>query len=238
VYLKPPLGNLYQSRKPISKHSFISVSGSQQVTLNNDVSKGNATFNPYATWHGSGKAHINGYNSQSLEQEHVLKDSKTVSLSEVAISPHILFTGIFPLNTRSYIKTTPPPDDYDGNYIEVSDNPFRQNEVGKTNTTAHLVLDLAILRQGSVVMDVMVHNRGVDFDIERNHPYPQNSEMYFVAPPLKIMPYNSLCPAVTVFFYQPVDDEDKKQPVEKQPSTIWIRSKGASEEQFIQFEPI
>ncbi|MBH2007449.1 hypothetical protein I8H83_02510 [Candidatus Saccharibacteria bacterium] len=238
VYLKPPLGNLYQSRKPTNKHSFAGVSGSQSLTLNNDVTKGQPIFNPYATWHGSGKAHINGYDTKSLEQEHVLNDSEAISLSNIAVQPHILFTGLFPLNTLSYIKTTPPPDDYDGNYVEVSDKPYRNNELSKKDTTAHFVLDMSSLRAGSLVMDVMVHNRGVDFDIEKNHPYVADGEMYFVAPPFKIMPDDSLCPAVTVFFYQPVGESDEGQLIEKQPSTIWIRSVGTKAEQFVQFEPL
>ena len=87
-------------------------------------------------------------------------------------------------------------------------------------------------------MDVMVHNRGAEVDLEKNHPYPQGGEMYFVAPPLKIAPSNSLCPAVSVFFYQPIGEGKDKLVIQKKPSTLWIRSKSTKEEQFVQFEKL
>lgn len=237
VYLKPPIGNLYHSRKPTSKVSFNTSKGTLKIDLNNDITKGASCFNPYATWHGSGRCHINGYSTKTLRQESVLKDSEAISLSDIVVPPHIIFTGAFPLNTLSYIKTTPPPDDFEGNYIEIANEPYRSNATDK-ETTVHYVLDMSTLRSGSLVMDVMIHNRGVEMDIEKNHPYPDNAEMYFVALPLKIAPNNSLCPAVTVFFYQPINTSPDDLLLEKQPSTIWIRSKGAIADQFVQFEPI
>jgi hypothetical protein len=237
VYLKPPLENLYQSVKPTSKISLEGVSGPLKIDLNNDITKGKPCFNPYASWHGSGKCHINGYNTATLKQEIVLRDSTAVSLADVGVSPHILFTGTFPLNTLSYFKTTPPPDDFDANYIEISEKPYRQNEISK-DSPIHYVLDMSGLRTGWLVMDVMVHNRGVEVDIEKNHPYPHDSEIYFVAQPLKIVPNDSLCPAVTVFFYQPVGEDQEGLLITKQPSTFWLRSKGAVADQFVQFEPL
>jgi hypothetical protein len=235
VYLKPPIGHLYQSRKPTNKLSF-QTGGLIEINLNNDVTKGVACFNPYASWHSSGKAHINGYSTKKLERETVLNDSEAISISDTAVPPHIIFTGAFPLNGLSHVKTSPPPDDFDGNYIEISSKPHRKTDISK-DSTVHYVLDMAELRPGSIVMDVMVHNRGVEVDIEKNHPYPHNGEMYFVAPPLKIAPNNSLSPAVSVFFYQPVND-NVGITIEKQPSTIWVRSKGARADQFFQYETL
>lgn len=236
VYLKPPIEHLFQSRKPTNKLSFQGVSGSVNINFNNDITKGSACFNPYASWHGSGKSHINGYSSKNLQREVVLKDSEAVSLSDVVVPPHIIFTAMFPVDGLSHYETSPPPPEFEGNYVEVSNSPARPNETTKKNSTVHYVLDIACLRAGYIVMDVMVHNRGSEVDIEKNHPYPHNGEMYFVAPPLKIAPDNSLCPAVTVFFYQPVGDDKDNLVIQKKPSTLWLRSKGTKEEQFIQFE--
>lgn len=235
VYLKPPIGCLYRSRKPTNKLSF-QTGGLIDINLNNDVTKGAACFNPYASWHSSGKAHINGYSKNKFERETVLNDSEAISISDIAVPPHIIFTGVFPLNGLSHAETSPPPDDFDGNYIEISSKPHRKTDISK-DSTVHYVLDMAELRPGSIVMDVMVHNRAVDVDIEKNHPYPHDSEMYFVAPPLKIASNNSLSPAVSVFFYQPVNN-NVGITIEKQPSTIWVRSKGAQADQFFQYETL
>lgn len=233
LYLKPPLEHLYKSRKPSGKVG-LTAGSIVDVNLNNDITKGASCFNPYASWHSSGKAHINGYSTKSLEREAVLRDSSTTSISEIAVQPHVIFTALFPLSTLSHVKVSPPPPNFDGNYIEVSKQPYRQTVTDK-DTPVQYVLDMADLRTGSIIMDVMVHNRGVEFDIDKNHPYPHNSEMYFVAPPLKIAPNNSLCPAVTIFFYQPIGSSPVT--IEKQPTTVWVRSKGAREDLFFQYEP-
>lgn len=234
LHIKPPLEHLYKSRKPTNKLAF-KVGGLVNINLNNDITKGTSCFNPYASWHSSGKSHINGYSTKNLEREVVLNDSDAVSISDIAVPPHIIFTAAFPINGLSHVKVSPPPDDFDGNYIEVSNKPYHPNVTNK-DTPVHYVIDMADMKPGSIVMDVMVHNRGVEMDIEKNHPYPHDSEMFFVAPPLKIAPNNSLCPAVTVFFYQPVNNNGQIT-IEKQPTTVWVRSRGAKADQFFQYEP-
>lgn len=227
VYIKPPFETSYSSIRPKAKLALPS-SGEHKVTLKNDVTNGHKYYNPYLSWHGSGKLHANAYSTKDLSKEIFLRDSPAVSLSDIAVPFHILFTLVLPISMNCYGKASLPPNNI--NYYEASLKPYRDNTLDKPGPL-HLVIDEDALDGYDVIMDVMVANRGVNFDFTRNHPYP-GRQVIFVAPPIKIALTNPVLPAVTIFVYQLIDKGTST--TNAPPMIFWGRSKGAQTDQMFQ----
>lgn len=233
IYIKPPHEHLYNSVKPEGKHT-LPKQGPLSVSFDKDVTKGSTYYNPYLSWHGSGKLHANAYSTSDLKKSIFLRDSSAVSLSDIGVRPHILFTLVLPLSEPSYGRTTAPPKEFEGNYIEISNSPYRTNETGR-NGTAHIVFDQDSLLGGALILDVMVHNRGsnVGFGVSDLHPYPPNWEVRFVSHPIKINFNDLILPAVTLFPYQLATQEPEDIKT-AEPIVFWGRSKNAQADQMFQ----
>lgn len=226
VFIKTPLEGLYVSEKPINKFAMPG-SGPLKIDLSRNIFKRKTYFNPYLTWHSSGVVHANAFDSSNLKKDIFIKNSTAISFLDVGISPHIILTAVLPNNFLSYYETKAPPKEFNGNYLEISDDPYLPNrfdEVGPLN----IVIDRRCLKPSSIILDVIIHNRNSAIDLEHNHPYPNNSEMFFVHSPIQITPNNDNLPALSLFFYQPIGTTTKI--IQKESIVFWGRSKGQKED--------
>jgi hypothetical protein len=226
VFMKTPLEGLYSSEKPINKFSM-PKSGLLNIDLSRNIFKGKTYFNPYLTWHSSGVVHANAFESNNLKKDIFIKNSNAMSLLDIGIFPHIILTAVLPNNFLSYYATTPPPKEFKGNYLEISDDPYLPNkfdDVGPLN----IVIDRRCLKSSSIILDVIIHDRNNIIDFEHNHPYPNNSEILFVHPPIQITPNNENLPALSLFFYQPIGTTIKI--IQKESIIFWGRSKEQKED--------
>jgi len=221
VFMKPPVEGLFVSKKPIRKLT-LPKSGLVNIQLSNNVLEGKVYFNPYLFWHSSGNIHVNAFNNDKLVKDIFMNDSKAVGLKDIKKSPHIILTAILPINSLSYYPTKAPPLEFNSNYLEISDKPYRQNKIDGAGPI-NIVLDRSGLKSSSIILDVMVHDRNADVCLIDNHPYPNNAEMYFVHLPIKITPDNINLPVISLFFYQPINTTTMV--IQKKPITFWGRSK-------------
>lgn len=234
VYMRTPMEGLFATAEVVAEHLPFQPGKTVSLDLPKHLPQlESATFNPYISWHGSGVTHANVYTQKSLKKEKLVKDVKAIQASGIKTNPVPILTAILPLSPLGYYETSAPPPGFDGVYMEVSKNPHMPNKpdgIGSLN----MVLDRATLRPGCIVLDILVHHRDFPVDIQGDrHPYPADSEMYFVALPIQVSPHDESLPAVTFFMYQPVGP-DKENLIEKKPIILWGRSIDQKEDFMIQ----
>lgn len=233
IYLKPPLDYLYEGNFLEKKVGLFD--GLKYKISFNDNNKVNLLFNPYLSWHGrSGKLHLNAYETRHLKKKRVIKDSAAIDLTNIDKHPRPIFSVVFPINEQSFYRTTPPPKGFSGTYVEVSKNPYMQNQF--SGEYLNYVLDKELLNLSGIVMDVLVHQKGSEFSLE-NHHFPDNTEIISLGPPVTIDLVNQSLPTISVFLYQNV--EKTNEYLHKPHYTVlWGRSKDQKEEMFAAYKPV
>jgi hypothetical protein len=236
VYLKPPMGLFYRPKK-INDKLNVPHFGVQAVDLGILSQKGYC-FNPYVTWHGSGRTHVNAYNAKDLSLEATLGDIPSPSIFSIRRYPDSVYqviTGMYPLNDRSHARVAPPSPQ---RRFEISWGSKNRNNDIDGSSPAYFVIEEDSLKPecGYLIMDILVHGRGNELSPAGNHPYPGGVPLSAIAPPMKITPKDTRCPAVTVFFYQPIDDEPLAD--RKLLTTLFAGSNTTSDALIIQYEMV
>lgn len=205
VYIKPPTNAHYQLA---TKDYSVNDKGNNTFDYKLiDVDKNEILFNPYISWHGSGEVHANAHESVNgkWKTKRIVTKKDAVSWRDVRMTYNLVLRAIIPVNAAPLQSLQLEPD-------ETLD--FVSQNI-PNGTVRNIVFDSSKLVRETVVVDVFVHNRAYDFKDHSQLPYPNNSEMMWLAPPTKFESDASVfLPAVSIFAFQPtgVDGEYKGRP--------------------------
>lgn len=206
VYLKPPVNARYRLHSRWYKQKQIAP---DKLTYEMKTIKRSIFRNPYISWHGSGELHANAYKQGNDTKTHrIIANKPAISWRDVRMKFDLVLRGVIPVDAQSHLTVAP-----DLSHILDLSNGTKFQIPSILNGIA---LDQSKLVTDVVCADIFIHNKGFELKAPENLPYPQDSEIIWLAPPLTFRNKDSLfAPAVSVFFYQPV--EDSRREIETSP---------------------
>ena len=200
IYLKPPINTKYKlhSKDYILSQSTPGLVSCELITENNSD-----YFNPYVSWHGSGEIHATAFkNGDSGKPERIVEDRVALAWNEVAMYPSLVLRAVIPVADLSHALLIPD----DKHSIHLMAN---HNDQTIDNDLNGIILDQTKLVTNSIHVDVFIHNKAYKLSDPNELPYPNNSEIIWLAPPLVFSNSESIfAPAVSIFIYQPVNDSE------------------------------
>lgn len=205
VYIKPPVNAHYQLA---TKDYTVTDRGNNVFDYKLiDVGPNEILFNPYISWHGSGEVHANAHESVNGEwkTKRIVTKKDAISWRDVKMTYNLILRAIIPVNAA-------PLQSLQLNPNETLD--FVSQNI-PNGAVKNIVFDSSKLVRETIVVDVFIHNRAYGFSNQSQLPYPNNSEMMWLAPPIKFENDASVfLPAVSIFAFQPtgIDGKYKERP--------------------------
>jgi hypothetical protein len=205
VYVKPPINAHYQLA---TKDYTVKDKGNNVFDYKLiDVDPSEVLFNPYISWHGSGEVHANAHESVDgkWKTKRIITKKDAISWRDIKMTYNLILRAIIPIGAA-------PLQDLQ---LETNETLDFISQNTPNGAVKNIVFDSSKLVRKTVVVDVFVHNRAYDFKDYGQLPYPNNSEMMWLAPPIKFESNESVfLPAVSIFAFQPtgVDGEYEERP--------------------------
>lgn len=200
IYLKPP-NNMHFKLK--SKQSVSKDIGNGQIQFELKTIKNSILRNPYISWHGSGEIHANAYHkNKGVKSQRIVNNKEAMSWRDVKMGMDLVLRAVVPISNKG--TSFKPPS---GETIDLLLPHSKKSKLIPDN----IVLAKKALVTDSVHVDVYIHNRGFRIKDVNQLPFPDGAEILWLAPPLTFENLDSpFSPAVTIFYYQPVNNSKKE----------------------------
>lgn len=198
IYLKPPSNMRFKLRS--KQHTSTNI-GNGQVNFELKSIKNSILRNPYISWHGSGEIHANAYHKdKGTKSQRIISSKEAITWRDVKMGLDLVLRAVVPIVEEG--GSFKPPA---GQTLDL----ITAHRSGPKPIPDNIILAKDGLSTDSVHVDVYIHNRGFRVNNINQLPF-DGAEILWLAPPLIFENKDSLfAPAVTIFYYQPVNNSIK-----------------------------
>ena len=199
IYLKPPNNMHFKLRS--KRYSFSNI-GNGQVNFELKTIKNSILRNPYISWHGSGEIHANAYHKyKGVNSQRIVSSKEAMTWRDVKMGMDLVLRAVVPIGEEGASFKLPA-----GQTLDL----LSAQSTGSKPIPENIILAEDALSTDSVHIDVYIHNRGFRVSDINQLPFPPGAEILWLAPPLTFENKDSpFAPAVTIFYYQPVNNSTK-----------------------------